>query len=80
MDDATAQTHAGRVVVFLSLMLLLGSVNASAQQQADTTFRPVVAQPAFAPGAGPVVLVDEAHHNFHTADGWILDWVFADPY
>lgn len=26
-----------------------------------------VAKPAFAKGAGPAVLIDEAHHNFHTA-------------
>ena len=50
-------------------MLCFGAFDASAQQQADTTFQPVVARPAFAPEAGPVVLVDEAHHNFHTVGG-----------
>ena len=57
------------------LILLGGAADASAQQQADTTFRPVVAHPAFAPEAGPVVLVDEALlriqqlgevHNLHS--------------
>jgi len=25
--------------------------------------------PAFSPGDGPVVCIDEAHNNFHTIDG-----------
>ena len=44
-------------------------VQASAQQVADTSFRPVVPAPAFAPGRGPVVVLDEAHTNFHTVAG-----------
>ena len=39
---------------------------ARAQQQADSAFVPHVVHPAF---HGPRVLVDEAHHNFHTAVG-----------
>lgn len=35
----------------------------------DESFNPVLADPAFATGEGPVVCVDEAHNNFHTADG-----------
>jgi hypothetical protein len=38
-------------------------------QVADTTFHPRIPSPAYAPGAGPLVLLDEAHHNFHTVDG-----------
>lgn len=45
---------------------------AIAQQVADTTFRPVVGDPAFAPGQGPTVLIDEGHWNFHTMDGRYL--------
>ena len=40
-----------------------------AQQVADTTFRPEIRTPAFAPGRGPVVFLDEAHVNFHTVAG-----------
>lgn len=40
-----------------------------AQQVADTAFQPPLAAPAFPAGQGPVVLIDEAHHNFHTAEG-----------
>jgi hypothetical protein len=45
---------------------------AHAQQVADTLFRPNVAAPAFAAGSGPLVVLDEAHHNFHTASGRYL--------
>lgn len=41
----------------------------AAQQVADSSFAPAIARPAFAEGAGPVVLVDEGHTNFHTTDG-----------
>jgi len=44
----------------------------SGQQVADTTFQPVVENPAYSPGSGPVVLLDAAHHNFHTLDGRFL--------
>src|SRR5688500_10957703 len=42
---------------------------ASGEQVADRDFFPVIARPAFAPGTGPKVLVDEAHLNIHTAEG-----------
>ena len=38
------------------------------QQVADGSFRPVIARPEYPPGAGPVVLVDRAHNNFHAPD------------
>lgn len=40
-----------------------------AQQVADTAFRPSVSAPAWAARTGPLVLLDEAHENFHTVDG-----------
>ena len=40
-----------------------------AQQVADTAFNPPIGRASFARGAGPVVLLDEAHHNFHTVAG-----------
>ena len=43
--------------------------SARAQQVADSLFAPEVTAPAYAGGNGPVVLVDEAHHNFHTMGG-----------
>ncbi len=35
----------------------------------DTAFDPAIASPAFTRGIGPVVLIDEVHHNYHTRDG-----------
>jgi hypothetical protein len=39
------------------------------QQQVDPAFRAVVTHPMHAPGRGPRVCVDHAHHNFHRLDG-----------
>lgn len=41
----------------------------SAQQVADPSFNPPVPDPAYPSGQGPVVMIDEAHFNFHTVDG-----------
>lgn len=38
-------------------------------QHADLEFQPSIVAPAFDIGAGPVVLIDEAHRNSHTAEG-----------
>jgi hypothetical protein len=51
------------------LLALLVAHPAPAQQVPDTTFSPPVPSPAFAPGMGPVVLIDEGHHEFHTLGG-----------
>lgn len=50
-------------------LLLSASLPCLAQQVADRDFAPAVSPPAFAEGKGPVVCLDEAHHNFHTLDG-----------
>ncbi len=39
------------------------------QQVSDTAFSPPVPSPMYKTGSGPVILLDEAHFNFHTADG-----------
>jgi hypothetical protein len=39
---------------------------ASHDQLPDRDYAPAVARPMYAAGAGPVVCVDEKHHNFHT--------------
>lgn len=35
----------------------------------DLSFHPDIKNPAYPPGKGPVILVDEAHNNFHIAVG-----------
>ena len=39
------------------------------RQAADTLGIPAVSSPAYPAGKGPVVLIDEAHGNYHTAQG-----------
>ena len=55
----------------LSLLLtcVFFTTSAFAQQVPDTAFMPPVPNPLYKTGEGPVVLIDEAHFNFHTADG-----------
>ncbi len=51
------------------LVLILLPLRIDAQQVSDDSFRYQNTRPAFEVGAGPVVCIDEAHFNFHTADG-----------
>jgi hypothetical protein len=39
------------------------------QQVADLDYHPPLLRPTHAPGQGPRVTIDEAHHNFHTSEG-----------
>lgn len=57
-----------------SLIVFLGFISGYllSQQVADTNFNPVISRPEYAIGKGPVVLIDEGHNNFHTADGRYL--------
>ena len=57
------------MIAWAILILLITSAPLFAQQAADPNFKPQVDRPAYAEGKGPVVLIDEAHLNFHTADG-----------
>ncbi len=57
----------------LSLLLSLATAGGAASQQvADTNFIVQFENQAFEPGTGPLVLIDEAHNNFHTAGGRYL--------
>lgn len=51
------------------ILLVVAPALLAAQQVADTAFRWAPTQPRWPKGQGPVVLLDEAHHNFHTLDG-----------
>lgn len=55
--------------LFAVLLFLLTSAPLFAQQVADPDFNPKIERPAYDAGKGPLVLIDEAHHNFHTVDG-----------
>ena len=54
------------------VFLMLVATPVGAQQVADPTFRPPIENPAYSVGKGPVVLIDEAHNNFHTSTGRYL--------
>jgi hypothetical protein len=56
------------VLFFLPLFCSL-AFTVRAQQVPDTDFKPKIEKPAFDEGKGLVVLLDEAHFNFHTASG-----------
>ena len=58
---------ARRLLLVILCGLLAGT--AQAQQVGDTLLVPVLGPPAFEESMGPRVLIDAAHHNFHTATG-----------
>jgi hypothetical protein len=68
--------HAGARALGLTIVGLLALACARpalhAQQVPDSAFVPPVPRPAWAPGAGPVLCLDEGHHNFHTLDARFL--------
>jgi hypothetical protein len=47
-------------------LALSAAVTLAAQQMPDRSFRPMIEDRAYAPGAGPVVCFDESHGNLHT--------------
>ena len=58
-----------KLIFALPLILLAAYGSVLAQQVPDYTFEPKISKPAYPDQNGPVVIVDEAHHNFHTIDG-----------
>lgn len=60
-------------IPLLVMLVALGHAHpVHAQQVADSSFTPPIASPAYPAGAGPRILIDEAHHNFHTMSGRFL--------
>ncbi len=51
-------------IAFVLVFVLAGSVQG--QQRPALDFEPTVGAPAYPRGGGPIVLIDEGHHNFHT--------------
>jgi hypothetical protein len=47
----------------------MNSMDAHAQQRPDTAFIYAIPTPEYSPGKGPLVAIDDAHHNFHTLEG-----------
>ena len=57
------------MALILSLALTAGAPAMAQQQMVDPDFRPTVERPAYGAGQGPVVVIDEAHANFHRLEG-----------
>ena len=58
-----------RKIVFVFITSFSASFSGLAQQVADSLYNPAIDNPKYAQGKGPSILIDEAHHNFHTAEG-----------
>lgn len=59
-----------RNLILASAALVISSLHA--QPIPDREFKPPVEQPGYPKGSGPVVIIDEAHFNWHTAAGRYL--------
>jgi hypothetical protein len=68
MERQHNKTRPARPLRAALLCTLLGAT-ACSQQTPDHGFNPPIGKPAYREGAGPVIAIDEAHHNFHTAGG-----------
>jgi hypothetical protein len=55
--------------LFAGIVLLATTGIVAAQQEPDLEYTPLLPRPAYEFGQGPRVVIDEAHHNFHTAGG-----------
>ena len=58
--------------LLLIVTTALLTVSGRAQPTPDTEFKPPIEKPAYPKGGGPVVVIDEAHFNWHTATGRYL--------
>ena len=56
-------------ILFPLIVLVAAAGLGSAQQIADLKYKPPLPRPAYEAGKGPRVAIDEAQHNFHTAEG-----------
>ena len=60
------------LTIFILLAVLFLPCLIFSQQIADTAYNPEIIKPEYASGKGPVVFIDEGHHNFHTKNGRFL--------
>jgi hypothetical protein len=59
-----------------AIALALAGLNAPVSLQLpDRGFLPAVSAPTYASGQGPIVCVDQAHHNFHAVEDGLLGFV-----
>jgi len=63
-----------RMILAMLVMCLLAGCEGG--QVPDKSYKPVVNDPAFEKGKGPLVCLDEAHNNFHTLNNRF--WAFGE--
>ena len=63
-----------KLILALLVVSLLAGCNTG--QVPDKSYKPVIADPAYQKGEGPLVCLDEAHNNFHTLAGRF--WAFGE--
>ena len=51
------------------VFFLIPGPSPQSQQQSDRVFEPIVNDPVYELGNGPLILIDEGHNNFHTKNG-----------
>ncbi len=54
-----------RIIIFL----MFAWITCYSQQIPDTNYNPLIPNPEYQRGKGPVVFIDEGHFNFHTKEG-----------
>lgn len=54
------------IIFYLSSILILGLSFPILLQAPDRLFNPSIPNPAYEPGIGPLIYIDEGHNNFHT--------------
>jgi hypothetical protein len=59
----------GRRMLLLGLAAAASGCGGQSAQRPDPDFNPPIGKATFREGQGPVVAIDEAHYNFHTAGG-----------
>ncbi len=57
------------IIILPFLITIISFSQSAGQQLPDTVYKFPVRQAAYQEGKGPVVLIDEAHYNFHTKGG-----------
>jgi Tol biopolymer transport system component len=67
------------LLVSVALMTALAVATAEAQQVPDDSYNPPIANPAYPQNTGPVVAIDEAHHNFHRMTALAEGGVVKEP-
>ena len=71
--------HRSRAATFAAIVLCASSFRVAmlgGQQVVDSAYVPPrISQPAYPAGSGPVVVIDQAHQNFHTMDARYLPFV-----